>query len=347
VCSVTPELYRRIWPDRMPALAGWGGETTMPSLAERTRDLIAETGQEVPFGPWTSAVRRSVLSFEFDCERPQAFAGVLNDRSLGGVNFVNMACGRHAAYRDGASAEESGFYVMSLQLSGSLRLEQDDRVARLAPGEFAVYDSSRPARLTSSDDYRSTCIRFPKELLGAHDPEPLAEVTATAFEYRAGLPSVVWDSLISLNRNLDGMGAHAVVAVHNVMDMVGAMLRTEAGQPARPEKDQLLGRIRAYIDARLDDPELGPVQIAAAHYISLRQLHHVFERTGFSVARWIRTRRVELCRRDLADPAKAAVPVSTLAARRGFTNPSHFAQLFKRHTGQSPTHYRHDVDPTR
>ncbi|GAA2350974.1 helix-turn-helix domain-containing protein [Saccharopolyspora halophila] len=313
----------------------------MPSLAQRTRDLVSEADPEVSFGSWTTAVRRSVLSFEFDCERPQEFGGALNDRSLGEVNFVNMACGRHAAYRDGRAAAEAGYYVLTLQLSGSLRMEQDERAARLRPGEFAVYDSSRPARLVSSDDYRSTCVRFPKELLGGPHPEPLAEVTATAFAYEPGLPSVVWDTLISLNRNLHAMGPHAGLAVHNVMDMVGVMLRTAAGAVVRSDQEMLLHRIRAHIDAHLDDPELGPAQIAAAHYISLRQLHSLFERTGSSVARWIRTRRIELCKRDLADPANSSVPISTLAARRGFTNPSHFAQLFKRTTGRSPKAYRH------
>lgn len=313
----------------------------MPSLAQRTCDLVTEADPEVSFGPWTTAVRRSVLSFEFDCERPQEFAGALNDRSLGEVNFVNMACGRHAAYRDGRAPAEAGYYVLTLQLSGSLGIEQDERATRLRAGEFALYDSSRPARLVSSDDYRSTCVRFPKALLGGHSPEPLAEVTATAFAYGPGLPSLAWDTLISLNRNLDAMGPHAGSAVRNVMEMVGVMLRTEAGAVVRPDQELLLHRIRSYVDAHLDDPDLGPAQIAAAHYISLRQLHSLFERTGSSVARWIRTRRIELCKRDLADPANLSVPISALAARRGFTNPSHFAQLFKRTTGRSPKDYRH------
>ncbi|MCI2418793.1 helix-turn-helix domain-containing protein [Saccharopolyspora sp. K220] len=321
----------------------------MTSLAEHTADLLAPPRDpEVPFGAWTSAVRRSVMSFQFDCDRPRAFAGMIRDRSLGGVDFVNMACAKHAAYRDHSaiSAADAGFYVMTLQLSGELRIAQDDRVAVLKPGLFAIYDSSRPAALTASDDYKSTCIRFPKERLGSRNADPLGGVTATAFEYAPGLPSVVWDMLISLNRNLDSLGAHGAVAVHNVMDLVSTMLRTELGgnvEPSTTRRDVLLQRIREYIDDHLGDPELGPAQIAAAHYISLRHLHNLFEQTDSSVARWIRTRRIELCQRDLSDPAMAGITVSAIAAHRGFTSPSHFGQVFKRETGQAPTEYRHQA----
>ncbi|MGP4015863.1 AraC-like ligand-binding domain-containing protein [Saccharopolyspora sp. 5N708] len=318
----------------------------MTSLAEHTADLLVPPGElKVPFGQWTTAVRRNVMSFQFDCDRPRAFAGMIHNRSLGGVDFVNMACAKHAAYRDHSaiSDADAGFYVMTLQLSGQFWIEQDDRVALLKPGMFAIYDSSRPAALTASDDYRSTCIRFPKERLGSRNADPLSGITATAFEYAPGLPSVVWDMLISLNRNLDSLGTGGTIAVHNVMDLVSAMLRTELGgqvEPVAARRDALLQRIREYIDDHLGDPELGPAQIAAAHYISLRYLHNLFEQTDSSVARWIRTRRIELCQRDLSDPAMANIAVSAIAAHRGFTSPSHFGQVFKRETGQAPTEYR-------
>lgn len=318
----------------------------MTSLAENlvTADLAAVEpgGPKVAFGSWTDAVRRSVLSFRFDCDRPRAFAGTISNRSLAGVNFVNMACERHAAYRDleTISPADTGYYIMTLQLSGQLRMAQNDRVAVLKPGLFAIYDSSKPAALTSSDDYKSTCIRFPKEMLGTR--QELDEITATAFECAPGMPSAVWGMLISLNRNLESLGTQGPTAVRNVMDLVSTMLRTELGRP-EPEpaqRDELLRRIREYIDLHLSEPELGPGQIAAAHYISLRHLHSLFEQTNFTVTSWIRERRVELCRRDLADPRMLDVPVSAIAAHWGFKGPSHFGQVFKRETGQTPAEFR-------
>ena len=65
------------------------------------------------------------------------------------------------------------------------------------------------------------------------------------------------------------------------------------------------GRVRRYIEANLADPLLSPASIAAAHFISTRHLHNVFHEAGTTVAQWIRTRRLEGCRRELRDPLLA------------------------------------------
>ncbi|MGV9378779.1 helix-turn-helix domain-containing protein [Nonomuraea sp. NPDC003707] len=50
---------------------------------------------------------------------------------------------------------------------------------------------------------------------------------------------------------------------------------------------------------------------------------------GGSVAGWIRERRPEQCRRDLADPQPATHPINAIAARWGLTNAAHFSQAFR------------------
>ncbi|KAA9150723.1 helix-turn-helix domain-containing protein [Amycolatopsis acidicola] len=299
----------------------------------------AADGPEVPFAAWTEAVRRAVFGFRFDCDRPRTFAGVVRTRSLAGVSFVDLASDRHAAYRDEAAiaAEESGFCVLTLQLAGELRMAQEGRVALLKPGSFAVYDSSKPAALTVGDGYRSTCVRFPVSMLGAGDP--LAGVTARAFDCEPGITSAVWEMLLSLNRNLDALGPHGHGAVHSVLELVQAMLRTSLGVPA-DRRVLLLERVRDHIEANLGDPALSPATVAAAHGISVRQLHVLFQGTGSTVSAWIRDRRLEHCRRDLADPLLPHVPVAAVAARWGFPGASHFGAAFKRATGQTPAQYR-------
>ena len=102
----------------------------------------------------------------------------------------------------------------------------------------------------------------------------------------------------------------------------------------------LLTRIQAFIQQRLGDPELSPGVIAAAHHISLRYLHKLFQEQGTTVAGWIRQRRLEACRRDLADPALASRPVAAIAARWGYPNASHFGQVFRTAHGMPPQEYR-------
>ncbi|MFB6784621.1 helix-turn-helix domain-containing protein, partial [Streptomyces sp. NPDC056352] len=92
-------------------------------------------------------------------------------------------------------------------------------------------------------------------------------------------------------------------------------------------------------------PGRSPGAIAAAHNISLRSLHRLFQDQDLTVAGWIRARRLERCRRDLADPLLHSRPVRAIAACWGFTDPTtHFSRAFRAAYGMPPGDYRHPAN---
>jgi len=109
--------------------------------------------------------------------------------------------------------------------------------------------------------------------------------------------------------------------------------------PDARERTTLL-RVHAFVDQHLGDADLTPARIASAHHMSLRHLHRLFQAQDNTVAAWVRTRRLERCRRDLADPGLLAVPVSAVAARWGLPDAAHFSRLFRAAYGVSPAEYR-------
>lgn len=115
---------------------------------------------------------------------------------------------------------------------------------------------------------------------------------------------------------------------------------TPSRVPPHTRQRALMPQIHAFIRDNLGDAHLTPDAIAAAHHISLRYLHKLFQQEGHTVAGRIRERRLEQCRRDLADPQLAARPIHAIAARWGFTSPSHFSQAFRNAHGLSPRQYR-------
>jgi AraC-like DNA-binding protein len=113
------------------------------------------------------------------------------------------------------------------------------------------------------------------------------------------------------------------------------------GAPAESSRPAVLLRdIHAFIDQNLANPDLCPAAIAAAHHISERYLYLVFAGQGTSVAAWIRDRRLQHCRQDLADPGMYSRPVAAIAARWGFTSAAHFNRVFRRTFGVAPGQYR-------
>ncbi|GAA5764941.1 hypothetical protein Aros01_01422 [Streptosporangium roseum] len=58
---------------------------------------------------------------------------------------------------------------------------------------------------------------------------------------------------------------------------------------------------------------------------------------------WIRQRRPENCRADLADPRLRAHSIQDIAARWEFTHATDFSRSFRRAYGMSPKDHRHSV----
>ena len=95
----------------------------------------------------------------------------------------------------------------------------------------------------------------------------------------------------------------------------------------------------------LADPALSPRSIAAAHFVSVRLLHRLFESEQSTVADLIRRRRLERCHQDLLDPSQLEVPVAALGARWGFTSAAHFGRLFQTAYGVPPATFRRACAP--
>ena len=149
----------------------------------------------------------------------------------------------------------------------------------------------------------------------------------TASALRDGLAGLVAPFLRSVGDGLlDGtVREHDRDLGESVVDLVRGLLAGRAEDARRPD---LLAEIKATIELRLHEPDLRPATIAAAHFISTRYLHRLFEPEGVSVSEWIRLRRLERCRRDLEDPALADETVTAIARRWGLPNPGHFSRLF-------------------
>jgi AraC-like DNA-binding protein len=111
-----------------------------------------------------------------------------------------------------------------------------------------------------------------------------------------------------------------------VIELVSVALEAQLGD-VRPGPDEALrNRVVGYIEARLSDRDLAPARIAAAHHISVRRLHKLFEDQPLTVAAFIRQCRLDQCRADLARSDRT---VAAVAARWGFADPAHFSRLFK------------------
>ena len=111
--------------------------------------------------------------------------------------------------------------------------------------------------------------------------------------------------------------------------------------PVIGRRDDLPMRVKAYIEAKLADPELSVEQIAHACGISVRGLHrHFAEDPAGSVSRYLWQRRLIRCAEALRDPSRAHLSITDVCFSYGFSSSSHFSRLFKDRFGVPPVRYR-------
>jgi AraC-like DNA-binding protein len=230
---------------------------------------------------------------------------------------------------------------------GTSVVAQDGRQARLSPAEFAFYDTRRPYEVHCAVDGRPARLltfMFPPSLL-PFPPSRLGPLTAVRIPATTGLGDLTAQFLLQLARDVDHYSpAEAARLSTAALEVLATRLARELdlGTWGTPEarRHALLTTVQGFIQQHLGDPQLTPSAVAAAHHLSLRSLHQLFHDEGLTVAGWIRQRRLEQCRRDLADPALDARPVAAIAARWGFASASDFSRAFHAAHGMPPARYR-------
>jgi AraC-like DNA-binding protein len=76
----------------------------------------------------------------------------------------------------------------------------------------------------------------------------------------------------------------------------------------------------------------------------VRYLQDLFLQEDTTVCDWIWQRRLERCRRDLADPLLAGKSVGRIAWDCGFSDFSHFSRRFKAAYAITPSGFRRRQD---
>ncbi|MFJ2900668.1 helix-turn-helix domain-containing protein [Streptomyces sp. NPDC087218] len=239
-------------------------------------------------------------------------------------------------------------YQINYFLGGQGNLTLDRRDVRLGTGDLVVMDSSRPFRGDVHADpgrWSHLTVQLPRKLL------PLPEKTvqgllAVPISGRSGMGGVFARWLTDLTAHADeftpaDIPAFTQVTVDLLTSLLGRCLGADDAMGPQLDRRTLQVRICDYIHQNLGESALSVGAIAAAHRISVRRLYQLFAEEDTTPAAWIRERRLECCRRDLADLHLRSRPIHAIAARWGFPDPAHFSRIFRSAYGISPRDYRH------
>jgi AraC-like DNA-binding protein len=242
-----------------------------------------------------------------------------------------------------ARADPEPSIVVELQLAGRRSVVQYNRRTVLSPGDLILLDARRPYQWTSMDGNHQHSIRVPRADLALTD-HALARVAGSRLGPRnpvanlaaAYLTRLVGDQRLAAEADLDVFEAPTIELIRAVVatQLGGGVLARE------PMENTLALRIMEFTRQHLTDPDLSAAKIAAAQNISVRHLYTTLSRSGIVLGEWIRVRRLEGCRRELARSAVAGRTISAIARAWGFGDATHFSRTFREAFGMSPREWR-------
>lgn len=256
------------------------------------------------------------------------------------ADIVSTSVEVHRTERD-IGAGDDRWYEMTIQVEGDCAFTQDGRDLVTTPRSMVLYDSRRPYAMRFGGPYRQISLKVPRAAL--RERVPGVDALVARLIRADTLPGRFLHDLAAAlcDRPGDLAPGLAPRLESHVLELTATALLGLSGDDDRSASGHALrDRVRAGILARLDDPDLGPRQIAEANDISLRRLYELFGDEEESVAGFVQTQRLERIRRELADPLMRGLPIATIALRRGFKDVSHFSRAFRRRYGVSPREWR-------
>ena len=232
--------------------------------------------------------------------------------------------------------------LLYLMTRGTIHIDQDDRSCALRPGDIACHDTSRPSTFEGQEGFEVLVFSIPKWFIGAQ-AEGIARRSATRVDSGQGrLAGLATPFLAQLARTTTSgsgfSGPDGKGAAQMLLPLLRSMYGVQDISHPRSRPEALLGRMQRYVMDHLHDPELGPEQIAQAHFVSTRYVHKLFAAAGTGVSAWIRERRFEGAVGELRRSPETTI--ATVATRWGYRHPASFSRAFREVHGCAPREAR-------
>ncbi|MEZ5893346.1 MAG: helix-turn-helix domain-containing protein [Parvularculaceae bacterium] len=294
---------------------------------------------------WNDIVAEVFTPLETRPLCPDEFEGEIDSVQLGDVFLANVVASPATVARTArhAASSRERHYFFHLQLDGELRVAQDGREAILSKGDMVLCDSALPYTLEYEVPASTLVMIATPQDIKRRLPAPEIAL-GQRMSGSEGLSSTLSGMLASVwhqvKNGLDAeigerVGANLLdMFATSCMDAFGSRIADSAVASARRS------HIRCYIESNLKDPELTVASIAAAFRISPRYLHMLFAEEEETISGFIRRRRLEECKKRLADQMWRHRSITELAYAWGFNNTTHFARVFRERYGVSPREYR-------
>ncbi len=292
------------------------------------------------FGDW---VARLFQGLKNDTYGDTGFDGRARTLRAGEVVLTRLEATRHRVMRSPSIARhtEQPYLKIVAPWKGCAGVEQKGRETWVTPGQWSIYDTTDSYAVANPERVEHLIVMLPKAMVAERGLQ-LDPLMARRLGGSGGVSTLALQTMRNAFAELPSMPEAAARGVGDaITQLVHLSLLDLAGQAtAQTQREALRERIKQHVAQHLADPELTVDQLARALNCSRRQLYNAFAEEPDGVAGYILARRLEACRRVLADRAQDHRSLTDIALGFGFQNMAHFSRVFRNHLGLPPSDFR-------
>lgn len=287
---------------------------------------------------WAEAMRRLRLPFAEPARDAASVGTVVAVTSPMGFEFA-LVSGGGQSIAGRTPGVEPGLWL-GLLIDGVARLETKEVSVRLTPGMFIFGATGVDASLSFEGSFRQLFVRIPRVAIDARLLAPM--------DARVGIiepETVAGHGLLALLHSMaDSLGQRRAGELGPIesalIELVVAVIARTGGAAAKGgaigARARQFERICRGIETQLGNADLTVQAIARTEGVSARYLQQLFARSGQTVTGYIKARRLERARAELASPLHAQLSISEIGFRWGFNQSAHFSRAYRERFDEAP-----------
>lgn len=293
---------------------------------------------------WSQLISKTFVELECSGMSSESFYGELRDRDVGELGITRITTDGYDVVRSNTSILTSSLddFFVSIQMEGASTIRQLDREVVLKPGDFTMYDTTMWYHLHFERRSTQLVIKIPRAILKQYlqSPETLTALHVRRAVGPTQITTAFAKSLFDQTNNLNEPNTRLMCNM--LLELITSSTREATSDKSRAPKSgatQLL-QLKQFVSKNIRNADLTVGALAAAHSISDRHVHALFDIEGLTPARYIWNQRLNLAKSELCDPLLAHRSISEICFAAGFSDSAHFSRSFKKKFGVSPSAQR-------
>jgi AraC-like DNA-binding protein len=224
-------------------------------------------------------------------------------------------------------------------VEGRARIVGDGLDEEIAAGDVVYGPADHMATLALKTRCRLLWVRVPRMALG-HRLIGAGRLAIGKMVTRQGLPGVLSGFLVAVGERLADLSHDDLRPIEAALtEFLAAILAELPGGETAKGATQI-SRVSQIVEAMLPEADLTLARLAEASGLAPRTLQKLLSAAGQTFAGYVRARRLERCRADLASPLSTGLSIAEISSRWGFSDPAYFSRAFRGAYGLSPREHR-------